>query len=171
MYITCVNCKNTWAVPSAKMLAARLRYGLGYQEYAFPCPECGAKNVFTDAEFQASDHPQIVIPLTGSQPQAETQGEGQRSRAKMPGGSAPTNPVEGPGPGTRQRQAIVLVRGLQARLDHSDWAEIVGGFSKGEKITILDTWTDGEHTWAQLGPERWINIEQDAEPVIELLDD
>jgi hypothetical protein len=70
----------------------------------------------------------------------------------------------------QQRDAIVRVRGVEARIDHSNWSEIMGTFSKGEKITIVDTWTDGEHTWVKLGPERWINIEQDGEPVIELID-
>jgi hypothetical protein len=70
-----------------------------------------------------------------------------------------------------QRRGIVRVRGLDAHRDHNDRSEIMGEFHRGERVTILDTWTDGEHTWAQLGSERWVNIEQDGEPAIELLDD
>jgi hypothetical protein len=43
--------------------------------------------------------------------------------------------------------------------------------SKGERITIVDSWTDGEHTWVQLGPERWALIEEDGNTRIELLDE
>ncbi len=68
------------------------------------------------------------------------------------------------------RQAVVQVRGVEARRDHSNWAEIMGSFSQGETITIVDTWSDGEDTWVKLGPERWVNVEQDGEPVLELLD-
>ena len=85
-------------------------------------------------------------------------------------GQAPTNPVEAPTPGKNAHQAVVRVRGVEARRDHSDWAEVMGAFSRGEKITIVDTWTDGDATWVQLGPERWVKIEQDGEPVIELMD-
>jgi len=69
-----------------------------------------------------------------------------------------------------QCDAIVRVRGVEARMDHNKWSEIIGSFSKGQKITIVDTWTDGVNTWVQLGPERWINIEQDGEPVLDLID-
>ena len=85
-------------------------------------------------------------------------------------GSAPTNPIEAPKPGPQSRQAIIRARGVEARRDHSYWSEVMGGFSQGETVTIVDTWTDGEHTWVQLGPERWVNIEQDGEPVFNLLD-
>ena len=84
---------------------------------------------------------------------------------------APTNPVEGPGLERGQQQAVVRVRGLEARREHSNWSEIMGAFSQGERITIVDTWTDGENTWVQLGPERWINVDQDGEPVIDLIDE
>jgi hypothetical protein len=46
----------------------------------------------------------------------------------------------------------------------------MGSFNEGEKITIVDTWMDGENTWVKLGPERWINIEQDGESVLDLID-
>jgi hypothetical protein len=93
----------------------------------------------------------------------------------MPGpaylvGHAPTNPVEGPGLEMNQQEAIVRGRGAEARIDHSIWSEIVGAFSKGEKLSIVDTWSDGENTWVQLGPERWVNLEQDGEPVLDLID-
>jgi hypothetical protein len=89
---------------------------------------------------------------------------------KQLAGRAPTNPVEDPGDEMWQCDAIVRVRGVEARMDHNKWSEIIGSFSKGQKITIVDTWTDGVNTWVQLGPERWINIEQDGEPVLDLID-
>jgi hypothetical protein len=69
-----------------------------------------------------------------------------------------------------QRPAIVRVRGVEARRDHSNWSEVVGAFRQGQRITIVDTWTDGENTWVKLGPERWVNLEQDGEPVLDLID-
>ena len=47
----------------------------------------------------------------------------------------------------------------------------MAGLRKGERVTILNTWTDGENTWAQLGPERWAAIEHNGEALIDLLDD
>jgi hypothetical protein len=52
---------------------------------------------------------------------------------------------------------------------HQDLGSVAPA-SKGQKITIVDTWTDGVNTWVQLGPERWINIEQDGKPVLDLID-
>lgn len=152
------------------MLNARLRYALGYKELKFTCPNCGAKNALTADEFRSNDIPQTVVPVTGA-PSREGQADKEQSIGmKQLAGRAPTNPVEDPGDEMQHRDAIVQVRGVEARMDHSNWSEIVGTFSKGEKLTIIDTWTDGENTWVKLGPERWINIEQDGEPVLDLID-
>jgi hypothetical protein len=169
MEITCYNCKNIWEVPAGTMRRARLEYALGHEDFSFVCPNCGAKNGLTADEFHSNDHPQIVVPVTGVQSQP-AEGTKERSMMNETAGSAPTNPIEAPKPGPQSRQAIIRARGVEARRDHSYWSEVMGGFSQGETVTIVDTWTDGEHTWVQLGPERWVNIEQDGEPVFNLLD-
>jgi hypothetical protein len=168
--IICYNCKTLFEVPQGSMRSARLKYVLGYKEYLFTCPTCAAKNSLTADEFHSDDIPQTVVPVTGTQPVPEPVEEGLSSRTSESATRAPTNPVGIPNPEMRRR-AVVQARGVEARRDHSTWSEIMGAFSKGEKITILSTWSDGENTWVQLGPERWINIEQDGETVIELLDD
>ena len=170
MEITCYKCKNTYEVPFGALLNARLKYALGYNEHKFTCPNCGAKNALTAEEFRSNDIPQTVVPVTGT-PSGIGHVDTEQSKGKKQlSGRAPTNPVEDPGDEMQQREAIVRVRGVDARRDHSSWSEVMGSFHKGEKITIVDTWSDGENTWVKLGPERWINIEQDGEPVLDLID-
>ena len=170
MEITCYKCKNTYEVPAGAMLIARLKNALGYNEHKFTCPNCGAKNALTSEEFRSNNIPQTVVPVTGTPSGIEHVDTEQSKDKKQLSGRAPTNPVEDPGDGMQQRDAIVRVRGVEARRDHSNWSEIMGSFNKGEKITIVDTWSDGENTWVKLGPERWINIEQDGESVLDLID-
>ena len=157
-------------MPSGVLLIARLKNALGYNEHKFTCPNCGAKNALTAEEFRSNDIPQTVVPVTGTPPGIGHVDTEQSKGQKQLSGRAPTNPVEDPGDGMQQRNAIVRVRGVEARRDHSTWSEIMGSFNKGEKITIVDIWSDGETTWVKLGPERWINIEQDGEPVLDLID-
>jgi hypothetical protein len=171
LQITCYNCKTIFELPKASMRSAKLKYALGHKEYTFTCPNCGAKNGLTADEFHSQDHPQVVVPVTGAQAAPEQVEDTLPSRTNETATRAPTNPVEGPDPEAAQRrQAVVRVRGVEARRDHSIWSEVMGSFSQGERITILDTWSDGEDTWVQLGPERWVNIEQDGESVIELIE-
>lgn len=170
MHIACHNCKNTWKVPTGHILGAKLKFGLGFKEHGFICPNCDAKNVLTEEEFDAAEGSKTPIPVTGTRTGTET-----TSTARPPGagviGRAPANPVHGPGPSVRQRQGVVRVRSLHVRKDHSTRAETMAGLRKGEKVTILNTWTDGENTWAQLGPDRWAAIEHNGEALIDLLDD
>jgi hypothetical protein len=168
--ITCYNCKTIFEVPEDSLRAAKRKYALGQREYTFTCPHCGAKNGLTADVFRSQDHPQTVVPVTGARAAPEKAEGGIPSRTNETATRAPTNPVEVPNPQMR-RQAVVRVQDVEARRDHSNWSEIMGAFSKGERITILDTWSDGQSTWVQLGPERWVNIEQDGEAAIELLDD
>ena len=171
MDITCYNCKAVYEVPDSTMRNAGLKYALGYKEYTFTCPNCGAKNGLSYDEFHSYNKPQTVVPVTGAEslPGHVDMEQSMNNRELV--GRAPTNPVEDPGSEIQQRrQAVVRVRGVEARRDHSNWSEIVGAFSKGETITIIETWSDGEDTWVKLGPERWINIEQDGEPVLDLID-
>jgi hypothetical protein len=46
----------------------------------------------------------------------------------------------------------------------------MAGLTKGEKVTVISTWTDGDNTWAQLGPDRWAAIIFNGEALIELSD-
>lgn len=161
MDITCFRCKNTWEVPPGKMLVARLKHALGQDMAHFTCPNCGARNELTSEEFHSYDRPQNVVPVTATLTRPGTEIDGTT-------GTAPTNPIEAPRTGSRQ--VVVRARGVEARRDHSHWAEVMGSFHQGETLTIVDTWTDGENTWVQFGPERWIDIEQDGEPVFDLID-
>ena len=167
MEITCFSCQQTWQVPAGQLLAARLRFGFGAADHTFTCPNCDAKNVVTEREFVSSEHASHLIPVTGSQPGMDTHPPDVYAAR----GSAPTNPVPGPGEPAKPIHAVVRERGVSLQRDHHWTAETMGKLSKGEQITILDTWTNGEETWVQLGPERWARIEEDGETLIELLDD
>lgn len=172
MHITCHNCNKTWKVPAGHMLGAKLKFGLGFKEHGFICPNCKTQNVLTEEEFEAAESGKAQIPVTGPQTGTGTTGTGT---ARQPRGGvigkAPGNPVVGPGPSSRQRRGVVKVRSLHVRKDHSTRAETMAGLRKGEQVTILNTWTDGENTWAQIGPERWAAIEHNGEALIELVDD
>jgi hypothetical protein len=169
--ITCYSCKTIYKVSEGKLWNSRLRYALGYQEYTFTCPKCGGKNGLTHDEFHSHDRPQNVIPVTGVQSGPGRADKEYTYSDRQLVDRAPTNPVEDQQPVGRSRQAIVGVRGVDAHRDHNNWSEIMGAFSRGEKITIVDTWSIGENTWVKLGPERWVSLVQDGEASIELIPD
>lgn len=171
MEITCVNCKQTWQPSAVQILAARIKFGLGSVDDAFTCPNCHAKNMITATEFEKSDHPSPLVPVLNDRGQLDVQAEHHPPRAENDGAHAPTNPVLGPDPHGRQVHAVVLERGLHLLREPNPMAEIMDTLHKGERIAILNTWTDGEDTWVQLGPERWATVERDGEVVIELLND
>lgn len=164
MQITCSQCKQTWEVRAGQILAAKLKFGLGSREYTFTCPNCDTKNIITEDEFRRVNSSGQQIPVTGAQ-------MGTRTHARAPGGAAPTNPVPGPDPSIRSQDGVVMVGSLNVRRDHSMRAETMAGLRKGERVKILDTWTDGDDIWAQLGPERWVTILYDGNGFIELLDE
>jgi hypothetical protein len=154
MQITCFNDKFTWTLTPTNISAAKLRYALGFKEVTFHCPQCHQGNVFTKAEFEAG----LKNPQAGSQPAGGITGKG-----------GPARPVAGPGPAVpgQQRTGTVIVRSLHVRKDHSTKAETMAGLVRGDKVTVLSTWTDGKDTWAQLGPDRWAAIIYNEEPLIE----
>lgn len=170
MQITCHSCKKTWKVPAGHILGAKLKFGLGFKEHGFICPNCNAKNEMTEEEFEAAESGKAQIPVTGTQTGSGTIGATRQPRAGVMG-KAPSNPATGPGPSIRQRKGVVRARSLHVRRDHSTRAETMAGLRKGEEVTILGTWSDGENTWAQLGPERWAAIEYNGDALIDLLDD
>jgi hypothetical protein len=89
------------------------------------------------------------------------------------GKSSPLNPATGPGPSLQgmQRQGIIIATSLDIHKDHSTSSESMGRLVPGDNVTILNTWTDGENTWAQLGPERWAAIIYNGEALIDLVDE
>ena len=169
MEITCWQCHQIWQVQSGHFLAAKLKFAFGADAHAFPCPNCQAKNVVTKHEFEISD-PQKPVTDASSEMHAETE-TAQQTHARRPGGDPPTNPVPGPERPSRQYQGVVLVRDLRVRRDHHLNAETVANLKKGEHFTILDTWINGEDIWAQLGPERWVEVEDKGEALINLAEE
>ena len=169
MEITCVNCQQTWKVSPGQLLAAKIRFGLGFVDHPFTCPNCHTKNIVPATEYKKSDHPSPFVPVTGDQAQLDIQSEHYPPRAENDGAPAPTNPEPGPKETSNQVQAVVIERGLSLLREPNPMSETMAKLHKGEKITILNTWTDGEETWVQLGPERWAVIEQDGKVMIELL--
>ena len=170
MRITCHNCNKTWEVPAGHILGAKLKFGLGFKEHGFICPNCKTQNVLTKDEFEAAEDAKAQIPVTGTQTGTGTATETRQPRGGIVG-KAPAKTAPGPGPSIRQRQGVVRVRSLHVRKDHSTRAETMAGLRKGDRVAIINTWTDGENTWAQLGPERWAAIEHNGEALIDLLDD
>lgn len=171
MEITCVNCKQAWQPSAAQVLAAKIKFGLGFVEHTFTCPNCHTRNLIPETEFEKSDHPKPLVPVTGDQTQLDIQPEHDPPRAENDRSRAPLNPVPGPDPNGRQVHAVVLERGLPLLREPNPMAEIMDKLRQGQRISILNTWTDGEDTWVQLGPERWTTIERDGELVIELLNE
>jgi hypothetical protein len=169
MEITCVNCKHTWQAASGQILAARIKFGLGFVDHVMICPNCHTKNVIPATEFEASDHPSPLVPITGPDDHSDTLTH-HPARADNDRDSAPTNPVPGPDRNGKQVHAVVLARGVNLLRDHHWKAETMDSLSKGQKVTILDSWSNGEETWVQLGPERWALTEQDGRPLFEILD-
>lgn len=164
MRISCQNCHRIWEVTAGNMRAAKLRFGLGSQEHTFICPNCEAKNVVSKADFESYD---AQIPVTGTQANATRQNH--PARADNDPASPPTNPIPSPDPNSSELHAIVLEKGLKLLREHNLNSEIMGSLPKGEHVVVLDTWTDGEDFWIQLGPERWATVEQNGEPFIQLL--
>ncbi|MFT3891385.1 MAG: hypothetical protein QM730_07100 [Anaerolineales bacterium] len=119
-------------------------------------------------KFKAADS-QIPVPADLTDEEAPTQPHPRRADNDPAG--APTNPVPFPEPGPNQLHAIVLDRGLRLLRDHNPMAVEMGSIHKGEHIIILDTWTNGEEFWVQLGPERWAMVEENGEALIRLLND
>src|SRR5215211_6701792 len=135
MEITCSQCRQAWDVSAGQLLAAKLKFGLGFKEHTFICPNCAAMNVITQDEFSTANSSSQQIPVTGTQTEPQT-------HARARGGEAPVNPVQGPETSALQHHGVVMVRSLNVRRDHNMRAETMAGLRKGERVKILDTWTD-----------------------------
>ena len=166
MQITCYYDQHTWKVQPLPIAVARLKFGLGSDTFSFVCPKCKNGNVVTKAEFEAAlaagkrGH---ITGKTGS-PAPGYGGVGGRS------GRAQPNPQTQPGPTIPRnaREGVVIVRSLHVRKDHSTKSETMAGLRRGDKVKVLDTWTDGKNTWAKLGPDRWAAVVYNDEPLIEI---
>jgi hypothetical protein len=66
-----------------------------------------------------------------------------------------------------QRDGAVKARSLHVRKDHNTSAETVAGLKSGDKITILETWTENKNTWARIGDGQWAAIVYNDETLIE----
>ena len=123
MEITCVNCKQAWQPSAAQVLAAKIKFGLGFVEHTFTCPNCHTRNLIPETEFEKSDHPKPLVPVTGDQTQLDIQPEHDPPRAENDRSRAPLNPVPGPDPNGRQVHAVVLERGLPLLREPNPMAE------------------------------------------------
>ncbi len=84
-------------------------------------------------------------------------------------GEEPTQPVP-PKPTPIFRQpAVVRARSLHVRSDHSMNADTVSTLRSGDKITVLETWSDGRDTWARIGYGQWAAITYNGQKYIELI--
>jgi hypothetical protein len=167
MEITCLNCHHTWQLTSGQFLAARLKFALGAQEQAFACPNCQTENKVSEHTFRTSD-PQRPVMAENDPRKPIPQ---HPARADNDPAAAPTNPITAPEPASSKLHAIVLKSGLPLRREHHRNAEIMGQLREDEHVIILDTWSNGDDMWIQLGPERWSPIAHDGEALIKLLED
>jgi len=67
-----------------------------------------------------------------------------------------------------QKKGTVTARSLRIRKDHNTDSEVVAGLVKDNKVTILETWTDGKNTRAKLGPDQWAAMVYAGETNIKL---
>lgn len=82
---------------------------------------------------------------------------------------APTQPVP-PKPAPIFRQpAVVKVRSLHVRRDHSMNSDTVTALRSGERVSVLETWTDGRDTWARIGNGQWAVMIFNGQTYIELI--
>jgi len=180
MKLTCFSCKKPWDVSPAHILGAKLKFGLGFKEQTFVCPNCNSKNVVTKDAFEAAEHP-APAPAKPAGPAAPPVSPVAAAPVNRPPVAAPmpqpvvtsappAAPVVGAGPAIKERHGVVIVRSLHVRKDHSTTSETMAGLVKGEKVTVISTWVDDENTWAQLGPDRWAAVVYKGEALIELTD-
>src|SRR5512138_1615406 len=95
MRITCFNCKQNWQISTGQYLAARLKDRLGFKEHTFVCPNCDARNVVAEHDFETTDN---QIPVTGGDLEGGVHTEHHPPRADNDGAAAPINPVPAPDP-------------------------------------------------------------------------
>ena len=176
MQITCYNDQNTWTVGPVEVAAAKLRFALGFPEETFFCPKCHKGNKISKADFQVAVNAPKPTAAAPKPVAAAPKPAGQAAPAPvhlpgsgwLAGGIAQLTGM-GPGPAiSTPKQGTVMVRSLRVRKGHSKADPVVAGLVKGQKVTVLATWTDGKDTWAQLGPDQWSAVVYNGQAMIDL---
>jgi len=100
--------------------------------------------------------------------EAEAQAQAEAEAARKKGAELKARVQAERAAAAAQKKGVVAVRSLHIRKDHSTTSAEVGGLTKGNEVTILETWSDGKNTWAKLGPDRWAAIVYNGETLIKL---
>lgn len=192
MEITCKTCKKPFNAHPGEIASAVIDYTFG-RKHTFICDNCKAENILTKDEYEAvkdaQDNPAPAKPVAASKPVAAPKPVAVAPKpAPKPVAEAPKpvakpapqpvvkpapepvapKPVVVVAPPTEPKDGTVVVDSLRIRKDHNTSAEVVAGLAYGNKVKILDTWTDGTNTWAQIGPDQWAAIEHNGKKMIEV---
>jgi hypothetical protein len=100
--------------------------------------------------------------------EAEAQAQAEAEAARKKGAEIKARVQAERAAAAAPKKGVVAVRSLHIRKDHSTTSAEVGGLTKGNEVTILETWSDGKNTWAKLGPDRWAAIVYNGETLIKL---
>ena len=100
--------------------------------------------------------------------EAEAQAQAEAEAARKKGAELKARVQAERAAAAAPKKGVVVVRSLHIRKDHSTTSAEVGGLTKGNEVTILETGSDGKNTWAKLGPDRWAAIEYNGETLIKL---
>ena len=100
--------------------------------------------------------------------EAEAQAQAEAEAARKKGAEIKVRLQAERAAAAAPKKGVVAVRSLHIRKDHSTTSAEVGGLTKGNEVTILETWSDGKNTWAKLGPDRWAAIVYNGETLINL---
>ena len=100
--------------------------------------------------------------------EAEAQAQAEAEAARKKGAEIKARVQAERAAAAAPKKGVVTVRSLHIRKDHSTTSAEVGGLTKGNEVTVLETWSDGKNTWAKLGPDRWAAIVYNGETLIKL---
>lgn len=53
------------------------------------------------------------------------------------------------------KHGVVVVNSLRVRKEHHTTSEVVAGLVNGDKVTVYETWIDGQNTWVRVGTDQW----------------
>jgi hypothetical protein len=181
MEIVCKTCKKPFNAHPGEIASAAIDYTFG-RKHTFVCDNCKAENILTKAEYEAIKDakeaaakpapvavaaPKPVAAAVVAKPVAPVAAK-PVAKPVAASESPVARDLEKFAQKAQPREGVVLVASLHVRKDHSTTSETMAGLSKGDKVTIISTWTDGKNTWAQLGPDRWAAIEHNGKTMIEV---
>jgi hypothetical protein len=182
MELTCTFCNKPFNVNPAEAASAVIDYTFGKKTHNFKCDNCGKDNPVTKIAYEAAkDLADKPKPVAGAKPVAKPVAQPVAPKPVVKPVSKPVapkpvapQPVSKPAPVAAprpiiaaKRKAICVVQSLHVRKDHSTKAETMAGLSKGEKVEVLSTWTDGKNTWVEIGPERWCAMIYNGDTLME----